>query len=42
VIVTITNERGEEIARHLVGVGALQPGELRTFVCAVETFAPGE
>jgi len=40
VIVTITNDRGEEIARHLVNVGALQPGETRTFTCAVEVFAP--
>jgi LSD1 subclass zinc finger protein len=42
VIVTIANDRGEEIARHLVGVGALQPGEGRTFTCAVEVFAPVE
>jgi hypothetical protein len=42
VIVTITNDRGEEIARHLVGVGAMQPGELRTFTCAVEVFASGD
>jgi len=40
VIVTISNDRGEEIARHLVNVGALQPGELRNFTCAVEMFAP--
>ena len=42
VIVTISNDRGEEIARHLVNVGALQPGELRNFTCAVEMFAPPE
>ena len=42
VIVTITNDRGEEIVRQLVGVGALQPGEQRTFTCAVEVFASGE
>jgi hypothetical protein len=42
VVVTITNERGEEIVRQLVGVGALQPGELRTFTCAVEVFASGK
>ena len=40
VIVTITNDRGEEVVRQLVGVGAMQPGELRTFTCAVEVFAP--
>jgi hypothetical protein len=27
VVVSITNERGEKIARQVVGVGALQPGE---------------
>jgi hypothetical protein len=42
VIVTISNDRGEEIARQLVNVGALNPGELRTFTCAVEMFAPAE
>jgi hypothetical protein len=42
VIVTVTNERGEEVVRQLVGVGALQPGELRTFTCAVEVFTRSE
>lgn len=42
VIVTISNDRGEEVARHLVNVGALQPGEERTFTCAVEVFTPSE
>jgi hypothetical protein len=42
VIVTITNDRGEELVRQLVGVGAMQPGELRTFTCAVEVFARGD
>ncbi|HET9514557.1 MAG TPA: hypothetical protein VFO95_11575 [Gemmatimonadales bacterium] len=41
VMVSIKNERGEEIARHVVGVGALQPSEQRTFSLAVELFAPG-
>jgi hypothetical protein len=27
VVIAITNERGEKVARHVVGVGALQPGE---------------
>ena len=35
-VLTIRNERGEEIARRLVGVGAMQPGELRTFTLSVE------
>ena len=32
----IRNERGEEIARRLVGVGAMQPGEQRSFSLSVE------
>jgi len=39
VVVSITNERGEE-TRHVVGVGAIQPGEERKFTVAVEVFAP--
>ena len=27
VVISITNERGEKVARQVVGVGALQPGE---------------
>lgn len=35
-VVSIRNERGEEINRQVVGVGALHPGEERTFSVAVE------
>jgi hypothetical protein len=35
-VLTIRNERGEEIARKLVGVGAMQPNEQRTFALSVE------
>jgi len=35
-VLIIRNERGEEIARRLVGVGAMQPGEQRTFALSVE------
>lgn len=38
VMLSIRNERGEEIARQVVGVGALQPSEQRTFTLAVEVF----
>ena len=31
VVISITNERGEKIARHVVGVGALQPGEAHMY-----------
>ncbi|MGH8026316.1 MAG: hypothetical protein ACREO0_06255, partial [Pseudoxanthomonas sp.] len=36
VVLTIRNDRGEEIARHVVGVGAMQVNEERTFTLAVE------
>ena len=39
-VLTIRNERGEEIARRLVGVGAMQPEEQRTFTLSVE-MSPG-
>ena len=35
-VVAIRNDRGEEIGRHVVGVGALYPGEARSFSVAVE------
>lgn len=40
-LLTIRNERGEEVARQVVGVGALQPQEERTFTLAVEVFGAG-
>jgi hypothetical protein len=40
VLLCIRNDRGEEIARQVVGVGALQPAEQRTFSLAVEVFTP--
>lgn len=36
VVVTVRNERGDEIARKLVDVGAMQPDELRSFSLSVE------
>ena len=38
-VLSIRNERGEEITRQVVGVGALKPDEQRTFTLAVELFA---
>lgn len=38
-VLSIRNERGEEITRQVVGVGALKPNEQRTFTLAVELFA---
>ena len=39
VVLSIRNERGEEITRQVVGVGAMKPDETRTFTLAVEMFA---
>jgi hypothetical protein len=36
VVVSIRNDRGVEIARKLVGVGAMNPNEQRTFTLSVE------
>ena len=36
VVVSIRNESGTEIARKLIGVGAMAPDELRTFNLSVE------
>jgi hypothetical protein len=38
-VLSIRNERGEEIDRKLVGVGAMRPGEQRTFALSVEILA---
>ena len=41
-MVSITNDRGVELTRQIVGVGAIKPGELRNFTVAVECFGPPE
>jgi hypothetical protein len=40
VLATLRNERGEEVGRHLIGVGALKPSEFRTFTLSVEVTLP--
>lgn len=40
VTISIKNDRGEEVGRQIVGVGALQSGEGRTFTFSVDVFAP--
>lgn len=40
VVVSVRNDRGEEIERKVIGVGALQPNEGRTFTVSVEVFKP--
>ena len=39
VVLSIRNERGEEITRQVVGVGAMKPDERRSFTLTVEQFA---
>jgi hypothetical protein len=41
VVVTIRDDKGKEIARKLIGVGALRPDEQRSFSLSVE-MAPGK
>lgn len=41
VVLSIRNDRGEEINRQVVGVGAMQPGEQRSFNLSVEMFPRG-
>ncbi|HMI11010.1 MAG TPA: hypothetical protein VK567_05355 [Bradyrhizobium sp.] len=36
VVVSIRNDRGDEVARKLIGVGAMNPSEQRTFTLSVE------
>jgi hypothetical protein len=40
VVVSIRNDRGEEVARKVVGVGALSPSDSRTVTLSVDVFAP--
>ncbi|HTY49282.1 MAG TPA: hypothetical protein VMB48_06290 [Steroidobacteraceae bacterium] len=40
IVLSVRNERGEEVTRQVVGVGALQPADQRTFTLAVELFVP--
>jgi hypothetical protein len=41
VVVSIRNDRGEEVARKVIGVGALDPRESRTVTLSVDVFTPG-
>ncbi|HEU5217769.1 MAG TPA: hypothetical protein VFU23_03875 [Gemmatimonadales bacterium] len=42
VVISIRNERGEEVSRQVVGVGALRPADTRTFSLSVEMFTPAD
>ena len=39
VVISITNEQGEKLARHVVGVGALQPGERHKYSFSVNVIS---
>lgn len=41
VVVSIRNDRREEVARKVIGVGALAAGEGRSVTLSVDVFAPG-
>jgi hypothetical protein len=41
VVLTIRNERGEELSRQVVGVGAMRPAESRSFSLSVDVLTPG-
>ena len=40
VIVCVRNDRGDELGRHVVGVGALRRDEGRSFTLDVEVYVP--
>ena len=40
VLLTVRDERGEEVSRQVMGVGGLRPNEQRSFVLEVEVFTP--
>lgn len=40
VVIAIRNQKGEEIARQVIGIGAMQGADLRTFDLSVDVFAP--
>jgi hypothetical protein len=40
VVISIKNDRGEEVQRRVVGVGALQPNEGRSVMLSVDVHTP--
>jgi len=40
VVLTVRNERGEEVSRQVAGVGAIGSGEKRTFSLSVDVLPP--
>ena len=42
IVVTVLDEKGKVVARHVTGVGVLHASEERRFTLAVELFTPEE
>lgn len=42
VVVTVRDEKGKEVARHVANVGVLNGATQRSFTLAVEVFKPGQ
>jgi hypothetical protein len=40
IVLAIRDERGEELTRQVLGVGAIKPAEERTFELSVEVLRP--
>ena len=40
IVLSVRNQRGEEITRQVVGVGAIAPDDVRSFSMSVELFVP--
>jgi hypothetical protein len=40
VVLSIRDDRGQEVKRHVIDVGAMEPDEQRTFELSVEVTAP--
>jgi hypothetical protein len=40
IVVTVIDDNGAEISRHVAGVGAMRGAEQRSFTLAVEVFTP--
>jgi len=40
VVISVRNQKGEEVARHVVGIGSMHGNDARTFDLSVDVFAP--
>lgn len=42
IVISVRNERGDEVKRQVVAVGALDAAEQRTVTLSVDIFKPGQ